>query len=218
MNDLPTAPPRHQLVHQERRPGHVAAVFEQRDEQEQDHDLRQEDEHPADAADHAVDQQAAQRPGDDRAVRPATRASPCPSSIESMNGLGPGVRSPGRRRTSAGEEDQSPATRCVRTRSIRSLRVTGRTAGLRDDALEHLADPRVADLRFDGGNAAIRPASAARAPRASCVGRSRRIAVDRSALRRSRRRRAAAARAGSTASCRPSHRRRRRRRAARIRR
>ena len=50
---------RHQLVHQERRPGHVAAVFQHGDEGEQDHDLRQEHQHAADAFDDAVGKQAA---------------------------------------------------------------------------------------------------------------------------------------------------------------
>ena len=44
----------HDPVQQERSPRHVAHVFEQDDEQEQDHDLRQEDEDAADPCDHAV--------------------------------------------------------------------------------------------------------------------------------------------------------------------
>ena len=52
---------RHHPVHQERRPGHVAEVLEQDDEEEQDHDLRQEHQHAADAGDDPVRQQALQQ-------------------------------------------------------------------------------------------------------------------------------------------------------------
>ena len=44
----------HDLVHQERRPGHVAEVFQQDDEEEQDQDLRQEHQNTTDPGDHAV--------------------------------------------------------------------------------------------------------------------------------------------------------------------
>ena len=47
----------HQPVHQERGPGHVAAVLQERDEEKQNQYLRQEDHDGADAANHAVDHQ-----------------------------------------------------------------------------------------------------------------------------------------------------------------
>ena len=50
----------HQLVHDKRRPGHVAAVLHQGNEQVQDHDVRQEHQYAADPGDHAVDQQVLQ--------------------------------------------------------------------------------------------------------------------------------------------------------------
>ena len=51
----------HQLVHDESRPRHVAGVFHQRDEKEQDQDVRQEDDHAPHSADDPVDDQLAQR-------------------------------------------------------------------------------------------------------------------------------------------------------------
>ena len=53
--------PAQQAVHQERRAGHVAAVLEDREEAEQDQDLRQEDEDAAHAADDAVHDEALER-------------------------------------------------------------------------------------------------------------------------------------------------------------
>ena len=53
----------HELVHQEGRPRHVAAVFQDGQEAEENHDLGQEDDDRADAFKHAVDQQACQRAG-----------------------------------------------------------------------------------------------------------------------------------------------------------
>jgi hypothetical protein len=49
----------HQPVHQEGRAHHVAARFQEEDEQEQDEDLRQEHDDRANPAQHAVDQQRA---------------------------------------------------------------------------------------------------------------------------------------------------------------
>jgi hypothetical protein len=51
----------HQPVHQKRRARHVAAVFQERDEEEEQEDLRQEDEHAADAGDDAVGEQVGQQ-------------------------------------------------------------------------------------------------------------------------------------------------------------
>ena len=67
-NDLPLRPSgRHHPVHHVGGLGHVAAVFQDRDEQKQQDDLRQEDQHAADAGNHAVAQQALQGTGrDDR--------------------------------------------------------------------------------------------------------------------------------------------------------
>ena len=56
--DRPDA--RHDPVHQERGADHVARRLEHQDEEEQDQDLRQEDDHRADAGDHAVGEQRAQ--------------------------------------------------------------------------------------------------------------------------------------------------------------
>ena len=52
-----------QPIHQQCSPRHVAAVFEQGDKKEQDGDLRQEDEHAANAGDEAIDHEALQGPG-----------------------------------------------------------------------------------------------------------------------------------------------------------
>ena len=54
---------RHQPVHEVGRPGQVAAVFEDRDEDKEDEDLRQKGQHPAHAAEDAVGHQASQGPG-----------------------------------------------------------------------------------------------------------------------------------------------------------
>ena len=51
----------HQPVHDERRAGHVARLLHHQDEGEQDHDLRQEHDHRADAGEHALGQQVAQQ-------------------------------------------------------------------------------------------------------------------------------------------------------------
>ena len=58
--DRPTLPI--SAVEQEGGARQVAGILEREDEEEQDQDLRQEHEHAAGAGDHAVDQQAAQRP------------------------------------------------------------------------------------------------------------------------------------------------------------
>ncbi len=52
----------HQLVHDERGPGHVPAVLKQRDREEEQHDLRHEDQHAAHPADDAVHDQRLKRP------------------------------------------------------------------------------------------------------------------------------------------------------------
>ena len=54
-----------QPIHQQRGSGHVAAVFEQGNKKEQDGDLRQEDEHAANAGDEAIDDEALQGAGGD---------------------------------------------------------------------------------------------------------------------------------------------------------
>ena len=48
----------HQAIHDERRAGHVAGVFQQRQHEEQQADLRQEHQHAADAADQPVGDEA----------------------------------------------------------------------------------------------------------------------------------------------------------------
>ena len=53
----------HDAVHQEGRARHVAEVFQQQDEQEQDEDLRQEHQNAADAGNHAVLKETLQQPG-----------------------------------------------------------------------------------------------------------------------------------------------------------
>ena len=53
------APSEH-FVHKERAARHVARVFEERDEKEEDENLRKKDDHAADAADDAVDDEALQ--------------------------------------------------------------------------------------------------------------------------------------------------------------
>ena len=51
----------HHAVHDEGRAGQIARVLQKRDEQVEDHDLGQEDDHRAHAADHAVREHVAQR-------------------------------------------------------------------------------------------------------------------------------------------------------------
>ena len=51
--------PAHDLVHQERRAGHIAAIFQHDDEQKQDQDLRQKDQHAANPGDHPIHDQVA---------------------------------------------------------------------------------------------------------------------------------------------------------------
>ena len=58
----------HDPVHQEGRAGHVAEVLQQDDEEEQDQDLRQEDDHAADAGDHPVLEEAVQQVGQRRGL------------------------------------------------------------------------------------------------------------------------------------------------------
>ena len=64
MKAVPDSPTRcEQPIHQQRSPRHVATVFEQGDKKEQNGDLRQEDEHAADAGDEAIDDEALQGTG-----------------------------------------------------------------------------------------------------------------------------------------------------------
>ena len=62
----------HQSIHQERRASHVAAVLEQADEQEKKQNLRQKNNHGADALDDPGDQQAVERAGPQQRSDPAT--------------------------------------------------------------------------------------------------------------------------------------------------
>ncbi len=55
------AKPREESIVHECRAGEITRVFQQADEEEQQHDLRQEHDRARDAADHAVDQQIAKR-------------------------------------------------------------------------------------------------------------------------------------------------------------
>ena len=71
----------HQLVHQVRGAGHVAAIFQHRQEEKQDQNLRQKDQHAADAADHAVDQQRLQRPVGIERASTASPRQPIAASI-----------------------------------------------------------------------------------------------------------------------------------------
>ena len=79
----------HDAVHQERRARHVAEVFQQQDEQEQDQDLRQEHQHAADAGDHAVLDEALQQAFRQRVVR--QHAEPLEAGRDQIHQrLGPG--------------------------------------------------------------------------------------------------------------------------------
>ena len=73
----------HDLVHQERRARHVAQVFEQQDEQEQDQDLRQEHQHAADAGDDAVLDEALQQPFRQRVMR--QHAEPVEAGLDQVH-------------------------------------------------------------------------------------------------------------------------------------
>ena len=64
-----------ELVHDDRDAGHVASAFEYGKQEEQNHDLRQEHQHPADAGEHAVDDQTLGEPGDADDVQ-------CPSAVD----------------------------------------------------------------------------------------------------------------------------------------
>ena len=81
--------PAHDAVHQEGRARHVAHVFQQQNEQEQDQDLRQEHDHAADAGDDAVLDEALQQAGRQRVMR--QRAEHVESSRDQIHHrLGPG--------------------------------------------------------------------------------------------------------------------------------
>ena len=85
MNDLPLKPDaNHQLVHQIRGPRHVAAIFQHRDEEKQDQNLRQKIDHASHAADQPFHQQRFQRPFRQRVAsfqsNPAAICSPRRSS------------------------------------------------------------------------------------------------------------------------------------------
>jgi hypothetical protein len=67
----------HQVIEQERHTRHVARTLEQEDEQEDDHDLRQEHQHPARTGDHPIDQQAAQRSLGHLLRQPLAERAPC---------------------------------------------------------------------------------------------------------------------------------------------
>jgi hypothetical protein len=60
----------HDAVHQEGCARHVAEIFQEQDEQEDDDDLRQEHDDAADAGDHPVLQEALQQPRGQRVVNP----------------------------------------------------------------------------------------------------------------------------------------------------
>ena len=77
----------HQTVHQVGLAGDVSAVFQDGDEEKEDGDLRQEGQHASHAADHAVDQQAAQGPFGHEcpSTQPPQRSMPW--LIRSISGL-----------------------------------------------------------------------------------------------------------------------------------
>ena len=56
------ADPRHHAVDHERRARHVADVLEQIEQREKQHDLRQEDDHRADARDQSVGEKIGEQP------------------------------------------------------------------------------------------------------------------------------------------------------------
>ena len=118
----------HDAVHQERRARHVAEVFEQQDEQEQDQDLRQEDDHAADAGDHPVLDEALQQAGRQRVVRHGAER------IEAGRDQIHQRLRPGEHRLEHDEQQASrmsrPATGCSSTASTRPVSVSGRAAAL----------------------------------------------------------------------------------------
>ncbi len=77
----------HVMIQQERRPGHVSGVFENGDGQEQQQDVGQEHEHPADPADDAVNQQRAEQALGPRRPERAHRAPELPEQpFQSVHG------------------------------------------------------------------------------------------------------------------------------------
>ena len=70
---LVQADAQHELVHQKRRPRHIARRLERENEREQDHDLRQEHDDTADARDNAVGDEALEPPVTKRCAHPCSQ-------------------------------------------------------------------------------------------------------------------------------------------------
>ena len=112
----------HQPVEQERGARKVTRFLQQQDEDEQDHDLREEHHHAADARDQAVD---------DQALSPSLRAERCQPLRQAMrwrprsrsSAIRP-TRTPPERRGTERREQHRPMTGCSTTRSMRSLAVS----------------------------------------------------------------------------------------------
>src|SRR5690606_4270695 len=144
---LPVQPdPAHVAVHDERRPRHVAAVFQDADGQEEDGDLRDEHHHAPHAGDDPVDDEAAQ------VARGEQRADQRPDGTDERLGTG------GERRRAAedgledqrhyGQEDQRPADAVEGdgVYAIADLVAGGRIVD--DVPRADAADPAVAQLRL----------------------------------------------------------------------
>ena len=76
----------HHAVHDEGRTGQIARILHERDEEVEDHDVGQEDDHRAHAADHAVDRQVAQRSGGEQCIGAA--ADPAHQRVDPALGVG----------------------------------------------------------------------------------------------------------------------------------
>ncbi len=146
--------PGHQLVHQVGGPGHVAAVFQHRDEQEEDQDLGQEDEHSADAAQHPVDQKAAQRSRGHPGLDPLGERGK-PGVDPGHERPGPGIHALEHHHHHEGEDDHPPHG--MGKHAIDPVgagdSVLGRSL---EDSFQHVVDPVVACLGFHAGHRAAR--------------------------------------------------------------
>jgi hypothetical protein len=140
----------HQAVQQVGRARQVAAVLQHQDEGEQDQDLRQEDQHAADAGHHAVDQQAAQ---------PALAGLFAELRAEPLTHPGRAGLDPAHRRLGPGEdglEDQEQQRR--EQQQVRSPGAAPNGPGASSPAVD-LGAPRMSSMPT------ARPATHARAAR-----------------------------------------------------
>ena len=168
----PDAP--HQAVDHEGGARHVADVLEQVEQREEQHDLRQEDDHGADAGDQPVGEEIGDDARRQRRVRPRaprsrrrrrSRSSPAP----------PTTKISWKKTTITNAKSSAPANGCSTTRSIASVRAA-RPRPARQHAREHRGGPAGALLggfrrqQHAAGSSARASRAASRSARARARG------------------------------------------------